>query len=346
MCAALRRDKLASWTSPHLQEARREPFRRRSSTAARHLLASHRRRAAKRGGARASRVRPRRTACRRRQPDSAQHRDVSHGSPLRRSCPARPAGARGVVSTRAFARARARAPPSSSDSWASSARPRRCTTAGKPDRRATITRVCSRSRPRSCCSVSVWRRCGARGAVTTRSGGATAGDCCSRWGRRSLCSSSPQPIALSYIVTHAGKAHVPAAHLGAPHRGRRVHDERRVAAEGLVRPVAQRRCGHRIRRPRGIRSCARGCSCATATACCCSTAAARARARATRTSSAGRAIATSTPPSRSSSTARRRSRAHRRHRAVGRRRDADRGRGRVARAQGDRDGGCDLPLGP
>ena len=26
-----------------------------------------------------------------------------------------------------------------------------------------------------------------------------------------------QPIALSYIVTHAGKAHVPAAHLGAPH---------------------------------------------------------------------------------------------------------------------------------
>ena len=27
-----------------------------------------------------------------------------------------------------------------------------------------------------------------------------------------------QPIALSYIVTHAGKAHVPAAHLGAPHQ--------------------------------------------------------------------------------------------------------------------------------
>ena len=87
-------------------------------------------------------------------------------------------------------------------------------------------------------------------------------------------------------------------------RGRRVQDERRAAAEGLVHPVAKRRRRDLVPGPRLAPRSARSCSRATATASCSSTAAARARARATRTSSAGRASGTSTRPSRSCRAAR------------------------------------------
>ena len=54
--------------------------------------------------------------------------------------------------------------------------------------------------------------------MTTRSGGATAGGCCSPQATALALFVIAQPVALSYVVTHAGKAHVPAANLGAPHQ--------------------------------------------------------------------------------------------------------------------------------
>ena len=120
-----------------------------------------------------------------------------------------------------------------------------------------------------------------------------------------------------------------------PARERRVRVERRLAAQGLVRPVSQRRGCDRLRRPRGhpaARPDARP---------------SRLRRAALRPPRRGRERGRSEPlrvagrprrPRRSripAAPCRRRSAAHRRDRALGRRRDADRGGRRVDRPQGD-----------
>ena len=72
-------------------------------------------------------------------------------------------------------------------------------------------------------------------------GGATRAGCSTSAALYVVASAVLMPTAIAYVVTHASRAHVPAAEPRRSVRGRRVQDERRAAAQGLVHPLEERR---------------------------------------------------------------------------------------------------------
>ena len=147
------------------------------------------------------------------------------------------------------------------------------------------------------------------------------------------------PVAIAYVVTHAARADVPAADLGAPFEAVQFTTERRAAAEGLVCPVEERRGGHLVPGAGELAE-------AGETACAARVRRAalrpprrrreRRRPESLRLAGRARRPCGRRVPARAP---RRRSGADRRHRPLGRRRDDDRGGSRVDGAQGDRLGG-------
>ena len=330
---------------PLSPEARHEPFRRHPSTAARHPVAAHRRRAAQRGRARAARVRrssrsmsPTTTSF---SPTPGHRRPTTSSRASRRS----PCWLSRPGSTRACARAPAR-PSRSSWVHGRSRRDRgRLLHAGQPGRRATTT-------PASSPSPAAFLLLGV-GAVTLWRSRRRDDALWWRYGRRLLLAVGTalalfviaQPVALSYIVTHAGKAQVPAANLGAPHENVEFTTSDGLRLKGWYVPSrngaaviafagrrdTQLRARMLVRHGYGVLLFDR-----------------RGEGESEGDPNLfgwqgerdvhARSRVPPAPP-------RCRSPAHRRHRALGRRRDADRGSGRVARAQGDRHGGRVRPLG-
>ena len=141
---------------------------------------------------------------------------------------------------------RARSPVSS----ASSPEPKPSTTRGQAGRPATTTPGSCRSRPASLLI--------GLGAVTLWRSRRTDDRLWWRYLRRSRSWSAAVfvfvsavlfPFSVAYVVTHAARATVPAADLGAPYEDVAVHDERRAAPEGLVHPVAERSRGDLVPGP-------------------------------------------------------------------------------------------------
>ena len=120
---------------------------------------------------------------------------------------------------------------------------------GRAFRRRLHGAAC-RSSPGSCCSaigvVTLWRSRRRDDRLWWRYGRRAAP------GRRRALSSPASvlfPIAIAYVVTHAARAHVPAADLGAPYEDVEFTTSDGLRLEGLVHPVAERRGGDLVPRP-------------------------------------------------------------------------------------------------